>query len=44
MVVTATHVHPMATPHASITAYDTLLAEVDEDGFILLKEQDPAQP
>jgi sugar-phosphatase len=44
MVITATHVHPMTTPHGSITAYDTLLAEVDEDGFILLKEQAPAQP
>jgi len=39
MVVTSTHVHPMDTPHASINHYETLIARVDEQGFILLEER-----
>ncbi|WP_211462721.1 HAD-IA family hydrolase [Collimonas silvisoli] len=39
MVVTATHVHPMETHHASIGSYETIFAKVDEGGFIQLEQR-----
>ncbi|CDG82398.1 HAD family hydrolase [Janthinobacterium agaricidamnosum] len=36
MVVTATHAHAIDTPHATIASYDTIVASVDGDGFIVL--------
>ncbi|MDY7548456.1 HAD family hydrolase [Glaciimonas sp. Gout2] len=39
IVVTSTHVHPMDTPHASIGNYDTIIAKVDDEGFIVFEER-----
>ncbi|MEO6918427.1 MAG: HAD-IA family hydrolase [Collimonas sp.] len=39
VVVTSTHAHPMATRHASIKNYETMSANVDEDGCIGLEER-----
>ena len=38
MVITATHAHPLATRHASIANYETVVATLDTDGFIVLAE------
>lgn len=38
MVVTATHLHAMDTPHSSISGYRELLAKTDKDGFMLLEQ------
>ena len=40
IVVTATHTHSMTAQHAVISDYRTLLANVDEHGFIALEERD----
>ncbi|PFH04623.1 sugar-phosphatase [Collimonas sp. PA-H2] len=39
MVVTATHLHPLDTPHSSIKGYQTMFAKTDADGFMLLEER-----
>lgn len=39
MVVTATHFHPLASPHPSIDSYQTMLIKVDGDGLMLLQER-----
>ncbi|UCI08479.1 HAD-IA family hydrolase [Mesorhizobium sp. B1-1-8] len=39
MVISATHVHPMMTPHPSIASYDALGITVDEDSWIALEPQ-----
>ena len=39
MVISATHTHPIATPHASIASYDALGIAVDHCGWILLEPQ-----
>ncbi|MGB7192545.1 MAG: HAD-IA family hydrolase [Collimonas pratensis] len=39
MVVTATHFHPLASPHPSINSYETMLIEIDSDGLMLLQER-----
>jgi len=39
MVISATHTHPIATPHASIASYDALGIAVDDCGWILLEPQ-----
>jgi sugar-phosphatase len=36
MVITATHVHPLQTPHATLASYDLVEARVDADGRICL--------
>ncbi|TIO75120.1 MAG: HAD family hydrolase [Mesorhizobium sp.] len=36
MVISATHVHPMRTPHASIDSYDALGIATDDSGWITL--------
>ncbi|MDX8453483.1 HAD-IA family hydrolase [Mesorhizobium sp. VK9D] len=36
MVISATHVHPMHTPHDSIASYDEIGIAVDDSGFIVL--------
>jgi sugar-phosphatase len=36
IVVTSTHVHPIATDHLTVKSYENLRASVDEDGFMLL--------
>ena len=36
MVISATHEHPMQTPHASIASYDGLGVTLDEHGWIVL--------
>jgi sugar-phosphatase len=36
MVITATHVHPLQTPHATLTSYDLVEARADADGRICL--------
>lgn len=36
MVISATHQHPLQTPHAAITGYDGLDITVDERGWIVL--------
>jgi len=38
IVVTATHAHPLATRHPAIDNYETIVATVDGDGFIVLAE------
>ncbi|MFZ6645516.1 HAD-IA family hydrolase [Undibacterium sp. TJN25] len=38
-VVTATHRHPMDTPHASIAGYDGILAIQDADGCLRLEKR-----
>lgn len=42
IVVTATHAHPLATRHPAIASYDSIVATVDADGFIVLAELPPA--
>ncbi|RVC57313.1 HAD family hydrolase, partial [Mesorhizobium sp. M4B.F.Ca.ET.088.02.2.1] len=37
-VISATHTHPLATPHVSIASYDALGAATD-DGWIVLEPQ-----
>ncbi|TPM26015.1 HAD-IA family hydrolase [Mesorhizobium sp. B2-3-5] len=39
MVINATHRHPMATQHASITGYDAIGIAIDERGWIALEPQ-----
>lgn len=41
MVVTSTHVQPMATAHACIEAYDTLRVRRDGDGLLVLQSLAP---
>ncbi|RUY13022.1 HAD family hydrolase [Mesorhizobium sp. M2A.F.Ca.ET.040.01.1.1] len=36
MVISATHVHPLVTPHPTIRSYDEIGIAVDESGFIVL--------
>jgi sugar-phosphatase len=36
MVITATHVHPLQTPHATLASYDLVEARVDGDSRICL--------
>ncbi|WP_448110585.1 HAD-IA family hydrolase [Pseudomonas lini] len=36
MVITATHVHPLQTPHATLASYDLVEARADTDGRICL--------
>lgn len=36
MVISATHVHPMVTPHPTIRSYDEIGIATDESGFIVL--------
>ena len=36
MVISATHVHPMVTPHPSIRSYDEIGIAVDDAGLIEL--------
>ena len=36
IVVTATHAHPLVTPHVAIASYDDLTARVEDDGRIAL--------
>ena len=36
MVISATHVHPIETPHPTIRSYDEIGIAVDDDGFIEL--------
>jgi sugar-phosphatase len=36
MVISATHVHPMVTPHPAIRSYDEIGIALDESGFIIL--------
>ena len=40
MVISATHVHPLVTPHPTIRSYDEIGIATDESGFIILS---PAQ-
>ncbi|BCG92246.1 HAD-IA family hydrolase [Mesorhizobium sp. 131-2-1] len=39
MVISATHTHPIATPHVSIASYDALGIAVDDTGWIFLEPQ-----
>lgn len=39
IVVTSTHVHPIDTLHPSIECYETIVAKVDEEGFIQLEQR-----
>lgn len=39
IVVTSTHAHPMETPHPSIHDYEMIVAQVDDEDFILLEER-----
>jgi sugar-phosphatase len=39
MVISATHPHPMKTPHASTASYETLGTCVDDDGWLVLAPQ-----
>jgi len=43
MVITATHAHALDTQHASIANYETVVATVDADGFIVLAEAPAAK-
>ncbi|TIP27440.1 MAG: HAD family hydrolase [Mesorhizobium sp.] len=36
VVISATHQHPLPTPHAAITGYDGLGVTVDEQGWVVL--------
>lgn len=36
VVISATHQHPLQTPHAAITGYDGLGVTVDEQGWVVL--------
>jgi len=36
MVISATHVHPIVTPHPAIRSYDEIGIALDESGFIIL--------
>lgn len=36
MVISATHVHPLVTPHPTIRSYDEIGIATDESGFIVL--------
>ncbi|WP_397452886.1 hypothetical protein [Pseudomonas sp. NA-150] len=38
-VVTATHVHPLQTPHPSINDYQRVRAQVDSDGLLGLEQR-----
>ncbi|PZX00536.1 sugar-phosphatase [Pseudomonas sp. 478] len=37
IVVTATHDHPLQTPHATLASYDSVIALVDPDGLVRLQ-------
>ncbi|RUW32156.1 MULTISPECIES: HAD-IA family hydrolase [unclassified Mesorhizobium] len=39
MVISATHVHPMRTPHASIASYDALGIATDDSGWMVIDRQ-----
>ncbi|MDG4883306.1 HAD-IA family hydrolase [Mesorhizobium sp. WSM4884] len=39
MVISATHVHPMQTAHASIATYDALGIAVDDSGWMVVEPQ-----
>ncbi|MDX8446478.1 HAD-IA family hydrolase [Mesorhizobium captivum] len=39
MVISATHVHPVVTPHASIATYDSLGFATDDSGWMVLEPQ-----
>ncbi|OHV88965.1 HAD-IA family hydrolase [Mesorhizobium sp. ORS 3428] len=39
MVISATHAHPMQTPHAAIVSYDALGIATDDDGWIVMEPQ-----
>ncbi|WP_027166835.1 HAD-IA family hydrolase [Mesorhizobium sp. WSM3224] len=39
MVISATHVHPLKTPHVSIAGYDRLGIALDDNGWIVLEPQ-----
>jgi len=39
MVISATHVHPLQTPHDSIASYDRLGIALDDNGWIVLEPQ-----
>ncbi|WP_217574055.1 HAD-IA family hydrolase [Mesorhizobium sp. GbtcB19] len=39
MVISATHVHPLRTPHDSIASYDEIAIAVDDSGLISLEPQ-----
>lgn len=38
IVVTATHDHPIQTPHATLASYDSVIALVDPDGLVRLQQ------
>lgn len=38
IVVTATHDHPLQTPHATLVSYDSVIALVDPDGLVRLQQ------
>lgn len=39
MVISATHVHPVVTQHASIATYDTLGVATDDNGWMIIEPQ-----
>ncbi|PBC05890.1 HAD-IA family hydrolase [Mesorhizobium sp. WSM3860] len=39
MVISATHVHPVVTQHASIAAYDALGIATDDNGWMIIEPQ-----
>lgn len=39
IVVTSTHLHPIETTHSSIHSYEMIVAQVDDEDFILLEER-----
>ncbi|TGQ50369.1 HAD family hydrolase [Mesorhizobium sp. M1C.F.Ca.ET.193.01.1.1] len=39
MVISATHVHPVVTPHASIATYDALGVATDDNGWMVIEPQ-----
>jgi sugar-phosphatase len=39
MVISATHQHPMATPHTAIAGYDAVGIAVDNGGWMTLEPQ-----
>ena len=39
MVISATHQHPMTTPHAAIAGYDAVGIAVDDGGWMILEPQ-----
>ena len=38
MVVSATHVHPIVTPHSTMASFDDLRLQIDEGGLRLVAE------